>query len=103
VFFLNAERIAEKLRPLVTEAKPLVVALDMSGVFDLEYSALKMLTEAEKRHREAGVLIWLCGANPDVKAMIRRSALGKALGSERLLANMEVAVARYVGSEPGPA
>ena len=56
VFFANAERIAEKMRPLVDEAKPKIVALDLSGVFDLEYSALKMLIEGEKRLREDGVL-----------------------------------------------
>ena len=56
LFFLNAERIAEKIRPLISEAKPRVVALDLSGVFDLEYSALKMLIgggEAASRGRRA--------------------------------------------------
>src|SRR5271167_313609 len=52
VFFANAEHIAQKVRPLVEEAKPTVVALDLSGVPDLEYTALKMLTEAEKRQRK---------------------------------------------------
>ena len=47
--------------------------LDLSGVFDLEYSALKMLTEAEQRQREAGVKLWLAGLTPDVYAVIRRS------------------------------
>ena len=36
----------------------------MSGVFDLEYTALKMLTEGEKRMRERGVSVWLVGLNP---------------------------------------
>jgi high affinity sulfate transporter 1 len=36
VFFLNAERIAEKIRPLIAGAQPEVVVLDLSGVFDLE-------------------------------------------------------------------
>ena len=46
LFFLNAERIAERVRALTAEAQPRVTLLDLSGVFDLEYSALKMLTEA---------------------------------------------------------
>ena len=46
VFFLNADEIAEKIAALIAEAKPRVVAIDMQGVVDLEYSALKMLTEA---------------------------------------------------------
>jgi high affinity sulfate transporter 1 len=95
IFFLNAERIAEQLRPLINETKPRVIALDLSGVFDLEYSALKMLTEAEKRQREAGIALWLVGLTPEVLAHIRRSPLGKALGDERLLQNLEIAVSKY--------
>jgi MFS superfamily sulfate permease-like transporter len=63
---LAVERIAEKMRALVQEAKPKVAALDLSGVFDLEYTALKMLIEAEKRQRERGVSMWLVGLNPEV-------------------------------------
>ena len=66
---------AEKLRPLIAEAKPRVVAFDLSGVFDLEYSALKMLTEGEKRQREAGVMVWLVGLGRKVYAVVRRSPL----------------------------
>jgi high affinity sulfate transporter 1 len=96
VFFANAERIAEKLRPLVDEAKPRIVALDLSGVFDLEYTALKMLTEGEKRQRARGVSLWLVGLNPDVLAMVQRSSLGEVQGRERMHFNLEVAVAKYL-------
>ena len=95
MFFLNAERIAEKIRPLINEAKPKVVVLDLSGVFDLEYSALKMLTEGEKRQREAGVQLWLVGLSPEVLAIIQRSSLGAFLGRERLLFDLETAVRNY--------
>ena len=95
LFFLNAERIGEKIRPLVDAAKPAVVALDLSRVFDLEYSALKMLIEAEQRLREAGVTLWLVGLNPEVYAMIQRSALAATLGTERLMFDCEIALDRY--------
>ena len=62
VFFANAERIGEKMKVLVDEAKPRVVAVDLSGVPDLEYTALKMLIEGEKRQRERGVALWLVGS-----------------------------------------
>lgn len=96
VFFANAERIAERLRPLVADAEPRVVVLDLSRVFDLEYTALKMLTEGEKRLREAGVTLWLAGLNPEVLAMVQRSPLGETLGCERMHYNLELAVARYL-------
>jgi high affinity sulfate transporter 1 len=95
VFFLNAERIAERIRALIAEATPTVVVLDLSAVFDLEYTALKMLTEAEVRGREAGVTLWLAGLTPDVYAAIQRSPLGQRLGRERLVFNVELAVERF--------
>ena len=90
--FVNAERIAEKMRALADEANPRVVALDFSGVPDLEYTALKMMIEAEKRQRERGVSIWLVGLNPEVLSVIQRSPLGNVLGRERMHFNLEVAV-----------
>ena len=98
VFFANAERIGAKLRPMLDEARPKVVALDLSGVPDLEYTALKMLTEAEKRERARGVSLWLIGLNPEVLGMVQRSSLGKVLGPERMHFSLEVAVEKYLAS-----
>ena len=95
VFFANAEHIGQKIRPIIEELAPKVVAIDLSGVLDLEYTALKMLTEAERRQREHGVSVWLVGLNPRVLAMIRKSSLGNTLGREALLFNLETAVAKY--------
>ena len=87
------------MKPLLAEAKPRVVALDLSRVPDLEYTALKMLTEAEKRHRDLGVAVWLVGLNPEVLATVRRSSLGEALGRERMIFNLEMAVAKYLEAD----
>ncbi|MCY1522913.1 putative sulfate transporter [compost metagenome] len=95
IFFANAERIGQKIQPLIAEANPKVMAFDLGGVFDLEYTALKMLTEAEKRLREKGVTLWLVGLNPGVLAMVKQSPLGQTLGLERMFFNLEEAVARY--------
>ena len=95
VFFANAERIAEKIRPLIAEAKPRVVALDLSGVFDLEYTALKMVTESEKRQRERGIMLWLVGLNPEVLRVVQNSELGETLGRERMFFNLEQAVENF--------
>jgi len=71
------------------------VALYLRGVFDLEYTALKMLIDAEQRLRADGVLLWLVGLNPGVPAMVRHSPLAQTLGRERMLFNLEQAVAGY--------
>ena len=95
IFFVNAELIADKLRPLIASNHPKVIALDLSGVSDLEYTALKMLTEAEQRNRDHGLTLWLVGLQPMVLATVQRSPLGKTLGRERMFFNLEQAVARY--------
>jgi high affinity sulfate transporter 1 len=95
LFFLNAERVAEQIRLLIAEANPKILVLDLSGVFDFEYTALKMLIAAEKRGREAGVTLWLAGLTPQVYAAVQRSPLGETLGRERLMLNLEIALDRY--------
>ncbi len=95
IFFANAERIGQKIRTRADEAGAKVVALDMSAVFDIEYTALKMLVEGEKRSRERGVALWLVALNPAVLAMIQRSSLGETLGRERMVFSVELAVERY--------
>ena len=96
IFFANTEQIAYKLRALIEETQPKVVALHMRGVPDLEFTALKMFTEAAKRHRERGIRLWLVGANPQVLDMIQRSPLAAALGPDAVHPNLEIAVAKYM-------
>jgi high affinity sulfate transporter 1 len=98
IFFANAEHIAEKMRHLADEAKPRVVAIDLSAVHDLEYTALKALAEGEKRQRERGVRVWLVGLNPGVLRVIQKSPLGEVLGREELHFNLEAAVAKFQAS-----
>jgi Sulfate permease and related transporters (MFS superfamily) len=102
IFFANAQRIGQKMRLQITAVKPKVVAIDLAGIFDFEFTALKMLTEAEKKLREEErVTVWLVGLNPGVLAMVRRSPLGETLGHDRMFFNMDHAVARYHSSETG--
>jgi sulfate permease, SulP family len=98
IFFANAEQIAQKIRLLMEEAQPKVVAFDLSPVFDLEYTALKMLTVGEKRQSELGVRLWLVGMNPRVLGVMQRSQLGEVLGPDAMHLNLEIAVAKYLGT-----
>ena len=95
MFFANAEHIAEKMRRLADEAKPNVVAIDLSAVPDLEYTALKALIEAEKRQRDRGVRFWLVGLNPGVLRMVQKSPLGEVLGREELHFNLEAVLTKF--------
>jgi len=95
IFFANAERIGLKMRPLIEAAGPNVVMLDLRSVFDLEYTALKMLTTAEQHLREKGISLWLVGMSPGVSAMVINAPLGHTLGKARMFLNLEQAVAHY--------
>jgi sulfate permease, SulP family len=95
LFFVNAENVGERIWALVTEHEPRVLALDMSRVPDLEYSALQALVEGERRAAERGVVFWLVGLNPGVLEVVRRAGLYDRLGRERMLFNARVAIERY--------
>jgi high affinity sulfate transporter 1 len=95
LFFLNAERIGDRIRELIAAAKPRVLVLDLRAVFDLEYSALKMLVDAQARGRAAGVELWLGAMQPEVLAMVKRSPLGEAIGPERMFNSIDTAVTRF--------
>ena len=64
LFFANAQNVADRINALIAEHRPRVVALDMSRVPDIEYSALQALIEGEKRATDRGIVVWLVGLNP---------------------------------------
>jgi sulfate permease, SulP family len=101
IFFLNAARIGEKIRALVSQRKPNVVAIDLSGVFDLEYTALKALIEAQKRLEDEDVSVWLVGLTPPVLKVVERSLLGAKLGREQMHFNLEIAVRKFTSAVAG--
>jgi SulP family sulfate permease len=95
LYFVNAQVVADRIAALQAEYKPRVVVLDFSRVPDIEYSALQMIIEGDKRARERGAHVWLAGLNPGVLDMVRRSGLDKQLGRERLLFNARTAIERF--------
>jgi len=71
------------------------LVLDMSRVSDIEYSALQMLNEGERRMTAGGVEVWLAGLNPSVLATVRNTDIDARLGRERMLFNARTAIERY--------
>jgi high affinity sulfate transporter 1 len=105
IFFANAESVAAQLRALVKEYRPRVVALDMSRVPDIEYSALRLLLDLDRRAAAQGFEWWLVALNPPVLEVVTRSGLAEKLGRERMLFNTRVAIRRFLapGSNAGSA
>jgi hypothetical protein len=67
----------------------------MSRVPDIEYSALQMLIESDKRATERGAAVWLVGLNPGALDVVRNAGLYERLGRERMLFNARAAIERY--------
>ncbi len=95
VYFANAPRLGQKMRALIDEFVPRVLVLDLSAVPDIEYTALRMLTDGEEKLREAGTTLWLVAMNPEVLEIVQHSELGARLGRERMFFTLEQAVAKF--------
>jgi MFS superfamily sulfate permease-like transporter len=95
LFFVNAQYVGEQINALVAEHKPRVLAIDMSRVPDIEYSALQAILEGERRATERGATMWLVGLNPGVLEVVRKAGLDQRLGRERMLFNARAAIERY--------
>jgi MFS superfamily sulfate permease-like transporter len=95
VHFANSSWLGDLIWPLIHEHRPQVLALDCSAMPDIEYTALKLLTEAEEKLRESGILLCLVALNPEPLRIIQNTPLGKTLGRERMFFSLEQAVEGY--------
>jgi sulfate permease, SulP family len=100
MFFANVGNLGQKVLRLIEQTDATVIAIHMRVVFDLEYTALKALIEAEKKMSERGMTLWLVGLNPGVLSMVRRSPLGEALGPKRMFYNLDQAVTAWLAQSP---
>ncbi|WP_319587701.1 SulP family inorganic anion transporter [uncultured Desulfobulbus sp.] len=101
IYFVNAPYVGEQIKALIEQYQPQVVALDMSRVPDIEYSALQMLMEGETRFAERGVTLWLAALNPGVLEVVRKAGLAERLGRDRLLFNARAAIERFQALQAG--
>jgi len=95
VYFGNAQSIGDRMSPLVREARPKVMLLDCSAVPGLEFTAVRMLAEAEQRLGREGVELWLAALSPEALGLVRGSALGAVLGRERMFFTVAQALDAY--------
>jgi MFS superfamily sulfate permease-like transporter len=95
IFFINAQETSEKIWELVEQNQPRVVLLDMSRVFDIEYSAMQMIIDHTKSATTDKFTVWFAGFNPDVLTVVRRSGIADQLGDDRLYPNTREAIKRF--------
>ena len=99
--FASAPRTRGKFNALVNEYSPRVVVLALDAVPDIEYTALKLIDEAEEKLSDHGITLWLAALNPRALDVVRRSPLGARLGDERMFAGVEEAVEAYLKDNNG--
>lgn len=104
LFFANAAWVIDKLWALIQQTTPQVVILDCAAIPDIEYTAVRSLTEFEEQLQNAGISLGLAALNPEALRIVRNAPLGQKLGNERMYLNLEQALERYVRrSAPEPA
>ena len=96
VHFANAQRIGNLIWRLIYEQAPRVVVLDCSAIPDFEYTALNMLTQAERQMEQSGIALWLAGLNPEPLQLVQKSVLGRKLGRAGMYFNLDQAVRSFL-------
>ena len=96
LFFANAERVVDRISPLVSREHPRVVLLDCRGVTDVEYTALAHVDRG--RGAAAGRRASACGSPGSTRrcstwCAAARSAIGSA--GTRMFFNLDAAVHAY--------
>jgi sulfate permease, SulP family len=102
LFFANAQQVGDQVHQLVEKYTPRVLVLDLSRVFDIEYSALRAMSEGLTRLRDAGVKVWLAGLNPDVLQYVRASGLADEVGEAWMFRDARDALAAFLASDDLP-
>jgi MFS superfamily sulfate permease-like transporter len=95
IYFVNVGNVGGKLQDMLKTHAPQVILLDCSAMPGIEYTALKMLVEAEERLRGEGTELWLAALNPEVLELVLRTPLAERLGRARMFFTVEQAVAAY--------
>jgi anti-anti-sigma factor len=95
LFFVNAQHVADRIRELVIQNKPRVLMLDLSAVFDIEYSALQMLIESERSLAARGIALWLSSLNAGVLEYVRASGFAERLGREHMFPTALAGIRHY--------
>lgn len=111
LFFANSGIVKDRLAELIEDHQPRIVVFDLSAVFDIEYTALKALTDLDDQLHDQGITLWLAGLNPAVLHVLARAPLGRRMdedgrlaqghiGKGRLFHNLEEAVDAYLKQAP---
>jgi high affinity sulfate transporter 1 len=97
IYFANAQRIVDRVLAHVQDqpVAPASVVLDLSAVFDIEYTGLKALAELESALEASGCTLVFAALNPAPLEVVQRSTLGPLFGRERMFFTVGRAIEAY--------
>jgi high affinity sulfate transporter 1 len=100
IYFGNAQAIIDKMRVIAEREVFSVIVVDLGAVPGIEFTALRILVESERKWQARGVELWLAALNPEVLDLVRRTPLAERLGRERMFFTVEDAVAAFEARKP---
>ncbi len=102
LFFASADVVRDALRRLVkrTDPRPMVVALDLEALYDIDATSVIMLDDLCEDLRSSGLDCVFTNVHRPVRQVLRREGLYDRLGPERFYSSVDSAVAR-LGAAPG--
>jgi high affinity sulfate transporter 1 len=103
IYFGNAQNVGGRMWQQIERAEPKVLLLDCGATPNFEFTALKMLSDAEGRLQQDGVELWLAALTPEALTLIQSSPLGERLGRDRMFFTVPQAVDHYVSVRLSPA
>ena len=99
MYFGNAESAGDRIWRLVRATDPRVLVLDCSAIPNFEFTALKMLDDAERKLQEDGITLWLAALTPEALVLLQASPLGARLGRPRMFFTAAQAAEHYAAAQ----
>ena len=102
LFFANANRVRNRLRALVTEARPPMstVLLNLEACPNTDVTSLEMLEQLTDELRESGVTLCFARVADPVRDLFARSGFLERLGPGRMFTGVRAGVDAFLGSMP---
>lgn len=84
LFFAHADELSDTLR-MVLGRKPLATIIRMRRTHQIDYSVIRALTRVAREYAAQNGRLILCGLRPELRALLRRSELGRVVPHDCML------------------
>jgi high affinity sulfate transporter 1 len=102
LFFANANRVRNRLRELVRQARQPLRALlvNLEASPEIDVTSLEMLEQLRNELQAAHIDLYLARVSDKVRDLLTRSGFLERLGNDRILSGVDVAVDAFLKTSP---